>query len=78
MTRPIAPVEYLGVQSGCGVMPDFALWNTVAPFCGHCAGATLTAETIHALGYDLPNEAANREAQVERQRKKDSHNPFYP
>lgn len=72
MNSPVAPVEFIGLQSGFGVQPDFELWNTTEPFAGHAKGATLSPDTIHALGYITPKEAAANKAQRPRQAKKDS------
>jgi hypothetical protein len=74
--KPVAPVEFIGTQSGCGVMPDFDLFNVAAPFCGHKVGATLTADTIHALGYVTPKEAIAAEVQQVRQRMKQTFDPW--
>lgn len=57
---PFAPATFCGVQSGCGVMPDFELWNLTAPIAGHSAGSTVSRQSIEAAGYQLPTPPENR------------------
>lgn len=58
--RPFAPATFCGVQSGCGVMPDFELWNLTAPISGHSAGSTVSRQSIEAAGYQLPTAPETR------------------
>lgn len=70
--KPVAPVEFVGVQSGFGILKDFELWNTTEDFAGHKKGATLSAETIDKLGYITPARADVLKVQHQRQRMKNS------
>lgn len=49
-----APAVFLGIQSGFGFSPDFALYNLTADIDGHPAGSTVSAETLEARGFFLP------------------------
>ena len=50
----LAPAIYVGVQPGCGVMPDFALFNLTADLPGHPRGSTVSEQTLRSAGYDVP------------------------
>lgn len=58
--RRLAPAVFLGWQSGCGVRPDFALFNLRAEIAGHPRGSTVSAETLEAAGFRVPELVAVR------------------
>lgn len=47
----VAPADFIGVQSGCGVVADIELYNLRADIPGHRAGSTVSAQTLRAAGY---------------------------
>ncbi len=50
----MAPVEFCGIQSGFGFMPDMELWNLTEAIDGHPEGSTVTRQTLEAKGYVVP------------------------
>ena len=55
-----ADAIFIGWQPGCGIMPDFPLFNLMRPVGAHQAGATVTAETLRSLGLEVPNVEARQ------------------
>jgi hypothetical protein len=53
-TRPLAPAEFLCVQAGFGIVPDFELWNLTAPIPGHPTGSSVSRQTLLAAGFRVP------------------------
>lgn len=83
LSRPVAPVVFLGIQDGIPAMngrpalPSIELWNIMPGYTVgiHPECSSISTETIHRCGYITPREAA-REVQRRRQKLKDSHQPF--
>lgn len=58
-----APAVFIGMQSGCGLRPDFALYNLTADIPGHPEGSTVSAQTLERNGFFLPASLGNITAQ---------------
>lgn len=54
INQRVAPVSYLGVQSGFGHGPDVLLYNLLAPLGDHPAGSTVSAQTLMRHGFAVP------------------------
>lgn len=52
--RPIAPAVFFATQKGMGFMPDFDLYLLTADVPGHPVESSVSAQTLLALGYQLP------------------------
>lgn len=51
----IAQLVYVGTQSGCGILPDFRLYNiiSVEPPCPYLkVNSTVTEQMVRQFGYD--------------------------
>lgn len=59
---PVAPALFVGRQAGAGILPDFDLYTLTGPVEGHPEGSTVSADTLHRLGYVLPAARANAAA----------------
>jgi hypothetical protein len=52
---PFAPATFLGIQPGCGVRSDFALYNLTEAVGQYCIGSTVSEQTLINFGFRLPD-----------------------